>query len=76
MLDYPSVEPADMPCPTLWVVGTANEGAMASTKAYEGQLAGTRVSLVLLDSLTHPQELERIDQVLPKEVEFTRAHAR
>jgi hypothetical protein len=49
---------------------------MASTKDYEGKLAGTRVSLVLLDSLTHPQELERIDQVLPKEVELTRAHAR
>jgi hypothetical protein len=30
MLDYPPVEPSDMPCPTLWLVGTANQVAMPS----------------------------------------------
>jgi pimeloyl-ACP methyl ester carboxylesterase len=74
MLDYPPVEPGDMPCPTLWLVGTSNQIAMASVAAYKPRLAGTGVSLALLEGLTHPQEIERIDQTLPRALEFTRAH--
>jgi hypothetical protein len=74
MLDYPSVEPADMRCPALWLVGTANTSAMESVTAYSDRLTGTRVTLELVDGLTHPQELERIDEVLPKEIAFTRRH--
>jgi pimeloyl-ACP methyl ester carboxylesterase len=73
MLDYPPVEPSDMPCPTLWLVGTANQVAMPSAAAYKAKLGGTRVSLALLDGLTHPQEIERIDRTLPRALEFTRA---
>jgi pimeloyl-ACP methyl ester carboxylesterase len=72
MLDYPPVEPADMPCPTLWLVGTSNQVAMPSVTAYKPKLGGTRVSLALLEGLTHPQEIERIDQTLPRALEFTR----
>jgi pimeloyl-ACP methyl ester carboxylesterase len=74
MLEFPPVEPRDMRCPTLWLVGTENAPAMQSTIAYQESLAGTPVSLVLVDGLTHQQELEKIDQVLPTELEFTRAH--
>lgn len=74
MLDYRAVEPMVIPCPTLWIVGTANTDAMSSVMEYKVKLAGTRVSLVLLESLTHPQELERVDQTLPPALEFTRAH--
>lgn len=73
MLDYPPVEPSHMRSPTLWVVGTANEGAYGSARAYQSKLAGTKVTLSLFDGLTHSQEFERIDQVFSKEVEFTRA---
>jgi hypothetical protein len=73
-LDYPPVEPSQMSCPTLWLVGTANQAAMPSAAAYKPKLAGTRVSLTLLEGLTHPQEIERIDQTLPRALEFTRAH--
>jgi pimeloyl-ACP methyl ester carboxylesterase len=76
MLDYPAVEPADMRCPTLWLVGTANENTMASVRAYQPKLAGTRVTLAIVEGLTHPQELEQIDQVFPQEIEFTRSVAR
>jgi pimeloyl-ACP methyl ester carboxylesterase len=72
LLDYPAVEPSDLCCPTLWLVGTANEGVMASVRAYEDRLAGTSVSLRLLDGLTHPEEFQRIDLALPVELEFTR----
>jgi pimeloyl-ACP methyl ester carboxylesterase len=74
MLDYPPIEPSDMPCPTLWLVGTSNQVAMPSAAAYKPKLGGTRVSLALLDGLTHRQEIERIDQTLPRALEFTRAH--
>ena len=74
MLDYPPVEPADMRCPTLWLVGTANEGAMASVNAYREELARSPVVVSLVDGLTHAQELEKIDRVFPRELEFTRLH--
>jgi pimeloyl-ACP methyl ester carboxylesterase len=74
MLDYPPVEPADMRCPTLWVVGTANAGAVESLEAHPGKLSGTRVSIELFEGLTHAQEFESIDQVFAKEVAFARMH--
>ena len=72
MLDYPPVEPSDMKCPTLWLVGTANENTMPNVKANQGKLAGTRVSLTLLDGLNHPQELSQIGVTLPAAMGFTR----
>jgi dienelactone hydrolase len=76
MLRYPPVEPSDLPCPTLWLVGSANAGAMESVAEYRDRLKGTRVMLQVVDGLNHPQELDLIDRVLPRELEFTRAHAR
>jgi hypothetical protein len=76
MIGYPKVEPADMKCPTLWVVGTKNENAFASAEAYKNTLAGTTVTLAVVDGLSHPQEFEQIDRVFPRELEFTRTHAR
>ena len=73
LLEYPAVEPPDMRSPTLWVVGTKNTSAATSADQYESELAGTRVQLVRLDGLTHPQELERIDVTLPRVLEFMRA---
>jgi pimeloyl-ACP methyl ester carboxylesterase len=74
MLEYQPVEPADMKCPTLWLVGTKNAVAMASVAAYRERLAGTRVTLTTLDDLTHPQEFSKIEQAFPIELAFTRAH--
>lgn len=76
MLTYPPVEPADMRCPTLWLVGSNNEIAMDSAKEYRDRLAGTRVTLEVIDGLNHPQELDRIERVLPVEMAFTWTHAR
>ena len=76
MLSYPSVDPAEMRCPTLWLVGSNNEGAMDSVKQYRDKLPGTRVTLEVIDGLNHPQELELIDQVFPRELAFTRTHSR
>jgi pimeloyl-ACP methyl ester carboxylesterase len=74
MIKYPPVEPGDMKCPTLWLVGTRNENAFASAEDYRSKLAGTRVTLAVVDGLNHPQEFEQIDRVFPRELEFTREH--
>jgi dipeptidyl aminopeptidase/acylaminoacyl peptidase len=76
MIDYPAVEPADMKCPTLWVVGTNNENAFTSAEAYKSRLAGTKVTLAVFEGLNHPQEFEQIDRVFVREFDFTRAATR
>ena len=76
MIKYPAVEPADMKCPTLWVVGSKNDNAFQSAEAYKSTLSATPVTLAVFDGLNHPQEFEQIDRVFAREVEFTRAHAR
>jgi pimeloyl-ACP methyl ester carboxylesterase len=74
MIKYPPVEPADMKCPTLWVVGSKNTNAFESAQAYRSKLAGTRVTLEVIDGLDHPREFEQIDRVFAREIEFTRSH--
>jgi pimeloyl-ACP methyl ester carboxylesterase len=71
IVDWPPVEPADLRCPTLWVVGSANENAMPNVDEYQERLKGTNVALLVLPGLTHAEELTRIDDVLPPMLEFT-----
>jgi pimeloyl-ACP methyl ester carboxylesterase len=76
LIGYPPVEPGDMKCPTLWVVGTNNENAFSSAEAYKPRLRGTPVTLEVIDGLNHPQEFDEIDRVFAIEAAFTRKHAR
>jgi hypothetical protein len=69
--DWSPVEPADLRCPTLWVVGSGNETAMSNVQEYQERLRGTKVALHVLPGLTHAEELTRIDDVLPPMLEFT-----
>jgi pimeloyl-ACP methyl ester carboxylesterase len=70
LLEWPPVEPADIRCPTLWLVGTANATGMQGVTRYKGKLDGTRVRVALVEGLTHPEELDKVDQVLPMLLEF------
>ncbi len=70
LLEWPPVEPTEVRCPTLWVVGTANSAAMQGIKHYEGKLDGTPVQVILVEGLTHAEELENVDQVLPALLKF------
>jgi pimeloyl-ACP methyl ester carboxylesterase len=71
MLDWGALEPSDLHCPTLWLVGSANETAMASVKAYEQTLPGTPVQVAIIEGLDHSGELTAIDKVLPVMTAFT-----
>lgn len=66
LLDYPTLEPRDLPCPTLWLVGGGNEvGALAEVERLRDRLAETKVSLQIVGRLDHVQELTAIDEILP-----------
>lgn len=63
MRDWPSIEPSDIHCPTMLVVGTKNTDTMDWVEAHRGALdnAGTRVELV--EGLNHNQEFTQINRV-------------
>jgi pimeloyl-ACP methyl ester carboxylesterase len=71
MLDWPSVEPQDLRCPTLWLVGSEDRHATDSLREYEGTLEGTQVRVHLLPGLDHDQVFDEIDQVYPIMLAFT-----
>jgi pimeloyl-ACP methyl ester carboxylesterase len=72
LLEYPAMEPADFKVPTLWLIATGDTEAMASVKAYDGKLTGTKVAVALVDGPTHSETLQRIDLTIDKLVEFTK----
>jgi len=71
ILNWPPVQPSDLQCPTLWVMGTDNETAMRSLKEYQQSLSATNVTAHLLPGLAHDEELKRIDDVLATMRDFT-----
>jgi pimeloyl-ACP methyl ester carboxylesterase len=71
--DWPSVEPGELACPTLWIVGTENADAMKNISEYGERIKGTNVTLRVLPGLTHAEELTRCDDVVPLIVEFVQA---
>lgn len=66
LLDYPPLEPADLRVPTLWVVGAADQTAMANVKEYEGKLGGTKVTLATLSGASYSDSFAKIDVVMEK----------
>lgn len=70
MLDWGAIEPADLRCPTLWLVGSKNESTMASVREYEEKLKDSKVRVAVLDGLTHFEEFAKIDQSLPLMLAF------
>jgi pimeloyl-ACP methyl ester carboxylesterase len=73
MLDWPSVEPRDFCCPTLWLVGSEDRHAMDSLREYEGTLQKTQVRVQVASGLDHNQIFDEIDQVYPIMLGFTKS---
>lgn len=70
LLDWPAVEPRDLRCPTLWVVGDRNvHGAMDSVRTYGADLP-EHVRLVIQPGLDHFAELTATDRVAPAIEQF------
>jgi pimeloyl-ACP methyl ester carboxylesterase len=73
MLDWPSIEPADFRCPTLWLIGSQDQQAVDSVREYEQSLEGSRVQLYIVEGLNHNQVFEEIDKVFPTMMAFTQS---
>jgi pimeloyl-ACP methyl ester carboxylesterase len=65
MLQWPSMEPADFLCPTLWLVGTKDRHALVTHAQFRAALQGSQVTTRILEGLDHDQVFDDIDRVLP-----------
>ena len=72
MLDWGTVAPADLPCPTLWLIGSENQGAMENYRKYETEIPGSKMVVRVIEGMTHEQEFNNIQQVLPILLDFIR----
>lgn len=64
MLEYPPLEPTALRVPTLWVVGSADEEAAASARAWAGKLEGTPVTLLELANVNYSETFTRVTLML------------
>jgi pimeloyl-ACP methyl ester carboxylesterase len=71
MLDWPAVEPAEILCPALWLVGSEDRVAMISVRKYELFLPVTKVQLQVVEGLSHGQVFDEIDKVFASLLAFT-----
>ncbi len=70
MVDWPLLAPAELRCPALWLMGTENAVAQESLREYADALPASRVRAEVLAGLTHGQEFEAVDRVLPAALAF------
>lgn len=75
ILDWGVIEPVDLRCRTLWLVGSKNEATVASIKEYADQLSASKVRVEVVEGLSHYQEFTEIDRTLPLMVAFTSEEA-
>ena len=65
MLDWPAVAPPDFRCPTLYLVGSADQFAMQSLREYEASILDSLLQVQVVEGLDHDQLFEAVDQILP-----------
>lgn len=73
MLDWPSVTPSDLRCPTLWLVGSRNESAVASVDEFTTELDASTVEVRIVEGLDHMGEFTEIERTYPPMRAFTEA---
>ena len=71
MLDWGVIEPLNMRCQTLWLVGSKNETARASIREYEEELPMSKVRVEVIEGINHAEEFTEIDRTFPLMLAFT-----
>lgn len=71
MLNWPAIQPADLRCPTLMLVGSEDQDVMESVRENESLLKTSRVQVQILEGLSHEQVFDEIDKVFPMMLAFT-----
>jgi len=72
MLEWETVTPTDLRCPTLWLIGSENPGALENFRKYESEIPDSKVQVHILEGLDHEQEFNNIERVLPIILDFIR----
>ena len=70
MLDWPSIEPADFLCPTLWLVGSEDQLAIESVREHATALKGSLVQVQIIEGLNHEQVFDQVDAIFPAFLTF------
>ena len=74
MRDWPSIEPTDLKCPTMLVVGSKNKNVMNYAEAHSTLLDQAGIQIEILAGLNHQQEFSQTDQVFPPVSTFLIKH--
>ena len=64
-LDWPTIEPNDLSCSTLWLIGSEDHLAVNSFREYEHSLPDSQVQCHIVAGATHSGVFDEIDQVFP-----------
>ena len=73
MLSWGTIEPADLLCSALLIVGTENKSAVNHLKGYHEAMKKAGVQLEIFEGLTHNAEFTQIDVVLQTIMTFLKA---
>jgi pimeloyl-ACP methyl ester carboxylesterase len=76
MRDWPRVEPADLKCPTMLLVGTKNKNVMNYVQSERSNLDSNGVQVEVVNGLNHQQEFTQVDRVFPPVSAFLIKHTR
>jgi len=71
MLDWVAIGPADLLCPTLWMVGSEDRATIASVKEYQQALDGSSVQVDVIEGLDHEGVFFEVDRDFPRMVAFS-----
>jgi pimeloyl-ACP methyl ester carboxylesterase len=72
MRGWPDVEPGDVGCPAMVLVGTMNESVMAWVAANQGSLDAASVRVEVVEGLSHAREFDEVARVFPVVSSFFR----
>jgi hypothetical protein len=65
MRRWPDVDPGDVNCPAMLLVGTKNKPTLAWLETNRSVLDRAGVRTKIVEGLTHDQEFTKIDRVFP-----------
>jgi pimeloyl-ACP methyl ester carboxylesterase len=75
MRDWPRVDPGDVSCPTLLLVGTKNKNVINWIQTEREALDSANIQVEIIAGLTHTQEFSEIDRVFPVVSSFLKSQA-
>ena len=65
MRDWPGIEPTDLKCPTMLLVGSRNKNVMEYVKSEQPALDNVSIKVKIITGLNHQQEFSQVDKVFP-----------